>query len=164
MGRGDQGCKGEARQSLPLRKREDIADIWKERRREGAARGQWRLLDIPLGLAGAGVFRSFSAKPPVTPVDIDCKPPLEKEKGSGRESGKRSRLLARGPAVLWKSAGRKGWFSAHFSLRFHLPWVGPSLPPELTPGVSVKRGWRGWGRCSSAGGHKRGGSNAAEKG
>lgn len=134
MGRGDQGCKGEARQSLPLRKREDIADIWKERRREGAARGQWRLLDIPLGLAGAGVFRSFSAKPPVTPVDIDCKPPLEKEKGSGRESGKRSRLLARGPAVLWKSAGRKGWFSAHFSLRFHLPWVGPFSTPGTNPG------------------------------
>ena len=142
MGRGDQGCKGEARQSLPLRKREDIADIWKERRREGAASSQWRLLDIPLGLAGAGVFRSFSAKPPVTPVDIDCKPPLEKEKGSGRESGKtrkresrkRSHLLARGPAVLWESAGRKGWFSAHFSLRFHLPWVGPFSTPGTNPG------------------------------
>ena len=105
-----------------------------ERGRGGAARGQWRLLDIPLGLAGAGVFRSFSAKPPVTPVDIDCKPPLEKEKGSGRESGKRSRLLARGPAVLWESAGRKGWFSAHFSLRFHLPWVGPFSTPGTNPG------------------------------
>ena len=55
----------EARQSLLLKKLEEIEAVWMEKREGGrAAHGKRRLLHTPLDVARTGTFLAFSVKPP----------------------------------------------------------------------------------------------------
>ena len=55
----------EARQSLLLKKLEEIEAVWMEKRERGRApHGKRRLLHTPLGAVRTGAFLTFSVKPP----------------------------------------------------------------------------------------------------
>ena len=123
------------------------------KRRHGFQRGDLGLQNIA-ALCTAALLKA--AKHRLTPALID--------RGAGGKAGRDRGCLQEDPPFCGNRQGERDGSLPISHCAFICHGWGLSLPPELTPGVSVKRGWRGWGRCSSAGGHKRGGSNAAEKG